>query len=318
VSIAIIGFSSDRTISYTLERFASIGVPFSFLGLDECGTAERMVVERDGKHVVVQFDNRVFRLEDHRSIYHRLKFQSFASRERSLFFQQLLAILYASLNASKQLVVNPPHLGSENHNKFLHLESLRLFSFKTPDQVIVGNPEVAVALRLASPDWVNKGCSALKTECVAGSDGLAQRLPLLSGCPSLFQRRIKGADARVHVVGNDLFGLHILSGSIDYRFPSRGIQPVFTEIEIPTSVALRCLSYARHKGLPFIGFDFKIDEQSGGWIVLEANPMPGYDMFDRRMHGAISLALAKLLGCRASDRECNSGEPFICAERIHL
>jgi hypothetical protein len=68
----------------------------------------------------------------------------------------------------------------------------------------------------------------------------------------------------------------------------------------------------------FVGFDFKICEQTGSWVVLEANPMPGYDMFDKHLGGAISAALGEFLcGSRCNRELPAQSESYITLDRRH-
>ena len=53
------------------------------------------------------------------------------------------------------------------------------------------------------------------------------------------------------------------------------------------------MKFCSAERLLFAGFDFKCNEEK--WYVLEANPMPGYDFFDRKCQNRISKKLLQLL-----------------------
>jgi len=80
---------------------------------------------------------------------------------------------------------------------------------------------------------------------------------------------------------------------------------------------LQCISWARANDLLFAGFDFKICGKTGGWFLLEVNPMPGYDMFDRYLAGAISTALGDLLSAHRRAEMPGRIESFIPPGRRH-
>lgn len=74
---------------------------------------------------------------------------------------------------------------------------------------------------------------------------------------------------------------------------------------MPDEVARLCAVFCERAGLELAGFDFKLDA-AGEWVALEANPMPGFDYYDRRLDGVISRRLIEMLGAGPGRRE-----PFI-------
>ena len=52
--------------------------------------------------------------------------------------------------------------------------------------------------------------------------------------------------------------------------------------------------YTKSTGLCFVGADFRTGPNME-WVVLEVNPMPGYDSYDRRAGGEISTELLRTL-----------------------
>ena len=170
-----------------------------------------------------------------------------------------------------------------NINKFTHTHLLRRYGFRSPETWIFGDANRARAVLKADGDWISKSCCSAKTRAAMLDECLYGRLDRLTVCPSLFQRRIRGADVRVHVVGESLFAEWIESGAIDYRFTSEATGPNrYSICEVPDNVATACHAYCRAEGLSFAGIDFKVPKDDGGWVALEANQMPGYESYDRR------------------------------------
>ncbi|MGH9198805.1 MAG: hypothetical protein ACRD1T_24145, partial [Acidimicrobiia bacterium] len=101
-------------------------------------------------------------------------------------------------------------------------------------------------------------------------------------------------EVRVHVVGNQCFGLRITSRADDYRFP--GDCPVeYAPTEVPPAIAALCVEATKQLGLVVSGIDLKICESTGEWHCFEANPMPGYSHYDRHLGGRIAAALVEYL-----------------------
>jgi hypothetical protein len=161
--------------------------------------------------------------------------------------------------------------------------------------MILGSKKLAEDLLPIDGTWVNKGCSAIKTAVAAVHGETFERFTYLQCCPSLFQQRIIGFDVRLHVIGDDIFAQRISSMSVDYRFPGLNEQINYEAIDVPEAVRAACITYCLHCGLLFAGFDFKVCSSTHRWYVLECNPMPGYDMYDRHLNGLISRALSGLL-----------------------
>ena len=71
----------------------------------------------------------------------------------------------------------------------------------------------------------------------------------------------------------------------------------------------------------FLGFDFRISQDTKQWMLLEANPMPGFDFYDRLSEGKISALLAGLLSGESApvpklDYARRSGIGVIGEERL--
>jgi hypothetical protein len=318
--VLVIGYESDGAIRHSIERFRKIGIAHDFLDLTLIATSKAIELRRVGSGLRLRFDDIEFDLCSYRSIYQRTRFQPLQDPARNRLLRKAVDTLYAFLNHSPQLIVNRPCAGSENHNKFLHLESLRAFGFRAPEQAILGEPRIAAQVLRPDETWVSKGCSAFKTSAAIYGDNLELLVDRLRTCPSLFQERIVGNDVRVHVVGEEVYAVTIECETLDYRFPDSGTRPRFSPADVPGILKLRCIEFARKNRLLFAGFDFKVCGRTGEWFVLEVNPMPGYDMFDRHLNGKLSSALAELL-CAAGLRGANEipavREPFIAYERRH-
>jgi glutathione synthase/RimK-type ligase-like ATP-grasp enzyme len=82
----------------------------------------------------------------------------------------------------------------------------------------------------------------------------------------------------------------------DYR-ASRSLE--FAVHRLPVDLEQQLITATTKMGLSFAGWDFKLDKDGSYWC-LEANPMPGYDGYDRRLNGRITESLLEVF---ASTRE---------------
>ena len=112
------------------------------------------------------------------------------------------------------------------------------------------------------------------------------------GGPVHLQRCVRGDDARIHVVGDQVVAQRVEAGAVDYR--RDGALGRMTIFEPPGPLCDRLIRSTADLGLAFAGWDFKIDETGDYWC-LEANPMPGYGPYDACCDGAISRALRRYL-----------------------
>ena len=94
-----------------------------------------------------------------------------------------------------------------------------------------------------------------------------------------------------HVVGDSVLALRIDSEATDYRIDD---EAAYAPVTLPDALAERMTRTARDMGLIFSGWDFKVDRDGQYWL-LEANPMPGYNSYDKRLDGSITAALVALL-----------------------
>lgn len=291
----------------TVDRFCQFAkseeVEFDLLDFAEIRSDQNPLFEvEDGNLVIKLANGKEFDFSKYKSFYFRMYSEPAVDDRdgRIMYYTQSLVSAY--LENCDQLVVNRPSAGSSNANKFLHLKSLSEIGFCVPETHLFGSRESALQVIRDTSEWVNKSISSTKTRADQVSEDTSQ-LRLLKNCPSYFQRLVTGFDVRLHVVGKRHFALQIKndSGEIDYRFS--GVMNSFSKISVPKKIIQLCRDYCVEERLEFCGFDFKV--RDGEWIILEANPMPGYDYFDRQLNGEISKYLVKFL---RSGKKVNSAE----------
>lgn len=187
--------------------------------------------------------------------------------------------------------MNRPHGDVSNFTKPYHAKILEECGFRIPDTLITNSLSDALEF-CRGREVICKGISSDKTRAFLINDQiLRQKLPGTAS-PVLLQQRIDGADVRVHKIGGDFYAQAIVSDAIDYRFDK--VPKRFFPLDLPASVRAACSAYASFSGYTFIGFDLRMT-RDGEFFALEANPMPGYDAYDRRLNYQISSSLLTCL-----------------------
>jgi glutathione synthase/RimK-type ligase-like ATP-grasp enzyme len=185
--------------------------------------------------------------------------------------------------------------GWSNGARPIHYEFLTRVGFQVPPWLVTNDPAAARRFVAAhGGDVFVKSVGHSRTISSKFSEEHARNLENLRNCPTLFQKAIHGPDVRVHVVGEQCFGVRITSRADDYRYAG-GCPVQYSPTELPPKVASLCVEATRHLGLVFSGIDLKVCERTGKWYCFEANPMPGYSHYDRYLSGSIAAALVEYL-----------------------
>ena len=179
--------------------------------------------------------------------------------------------------------------------------------FSIPSTVITNDKRVAqdfavnrrLVAKAVSSGYVAtpSGNAAIFTSSVS-KDDLAD-LEGLNLAPVIFQQmESKQLDVRVTVVGDDVFGVEILSqtrqsSSIDWRATD---DPNLEHRvhDLPFDVAQRCRALLEHLGLAFGAIDLALTED-GSYVFFEINPNGEWVWLEDRLGIPISSAIAQWL-----------------------
>jgi hypothetical protein len=314
MKLLLIGYTTEGTFAHFRDIVAASPVEHDVLDLAALRDAERLTITEEPGELTVSLDDDVYRFSEYTAFYGRAYYFDLGAPAKNRALSALLGAIHAYLEHSDARIANRPSAGVTNVNKLVHLVELGGCGFAIPEAHVIGAPAIARGLVTPDGSWINKSCSSVKTRAAAVEDALWSRLDRLVVCPSLFQRRVRGPDVRVHVVGDELYPEQIVSQQVDYRYRDPAFpRATFThDVTVPEDVARACLAYCRRTRLLFAGIDFKISERDGTWYVLEANPMPGYEPYDRRQDRRISHALLRLLAGAPDARDL---DPFIVSTR---
>ncbi|MEY9834820.1 hypothetical protein [Streptacidiphilus sp. EB103A] len=298
--ILSIGLAADPTFVRGLRALAHAGIPFNVVDLPTLAMSGDVDIPLDNlreTRIRAGEDATELSFHDVSAVWCRLLNVSDAAPDERLAHRAdgQVQALCRLLGAIDLPVLNPPLREAANFSKVLHAVSLApACGWRTPRSCLTNDPTTAQAfIRSCSQGAIFKGASAAKTWATLFEGEHEPRLPRLVHTPALFQERIVGPDVRVHVVGDRAFGEVIHSPQLDYR-AARGANR-FAALTLPADVLHGCRRLVAESRLPFLGVDFKIQESTGEWFFLEANPMPCYEGYDIRADGAISKAIVEWL-----------------------
>lgn len=319
--VCAVGYTTEKTFGYAVDALQARGVSLDVVDLSRIRDCRELRWSVSGGDLLLEIDNDAYSLAGYHAFYQRCYYAEIGDAQRQAVLSEFAAAVNAWLATAGGLVINRPFIGESNHSKLYHLAELRTCGFAVPETHLLSDP--AIARRRILPDmrWVSKGCSGARSEVRIVDRALYGRFGQLGAVPALFQQKIDGPNVRVHALRRRCVGLRIDCSSVDYRYPGENDTVEFSLIEVPMPVRVAMQQYLNHSGLAFAGFDFRIDAGTGAWYVLEANPMPGFDYYDRRCGGAITAMLAEALtAASAADEESlaqDGSGSIIGADRRH-
>jgi glutathione synthase/RimK-type ligase-like ATP-grasp enzyme len=290
--IYAIGLDSDSTFIHFLKESFKHDIeiqPINIRAVIQVGDW-RISIPDDGNSFVSVLDERIH-LDPHGSYFCRIIDLSSVqcNLEEAGLWKNLVIALASWLEHIPGIVINRPGGHAHNFSKPLHEYYLRKWGFRVPDSLTSSNRDNLL-------EFATKGLTIVKTiSGIRANTRLVNVNELevfqTSTGPVHLQRYIPGLDIRAHAVGPHVHAELIKSDSEDYR---KGDCNKFSAFELPDSMITKIVNATTTMGILFAGWDFKVTEQGEYWC-LEANPMPGYDGYDRRLYGRITDSLLELL-----------------------
>jgi glutathione synthase/RimK-type ligase-like ATP-grasp enzyme len=194
-------------------------------------------------------------------------------------------------------VMNPPANAFSNYSKAYQVGLLSEAGFDIPRTLVTNVPERARAFwEECQGEVIFKGVSNVTTLAQVLTPQLLPRLQFLPHSPTLFQEFIRGADYRVHVIGDDVFVTRLSAQNVDYRrsLLAKDVDVKVESAELPPRLIERCIAVTRKLGLILSGIDFK-EDASGRHVALELNPYPQFTFYEGRSGQPITRAIVAYL-----------------------
>ncbi len=223
-------------------------------------------------------------------------------RARSARFHM---VLHEWLNVAPIRVANRPRAMLSNISKTYQSTVVRRSGFAIPETIVTNDPGKALAFvddcAARGNEVIYKSLSGVRSIVQTFSDADRARIGRIRWCPTQFQRKIRGKDVRVHVIGTETYATVIDSVATDYRYAQSqsGSDAVLKATELPTAMAKACVDLAHTLDLPFAGIDLRLPEDDEA-VCFEVNPSPAYSYYESRTGAPIADALVRWLA--AADR----------------
>ncbi|MET0340205.1 MAG: glutathione synthase [Polyangiales bacterium] len=203
--------------------------------------------------------------------------------------------LYRWAELAPATVINRAGPQGSNASKIYQAQLITRHGFKTPHTLVTNQPDAARAFAALHEKVIFKSMSGVRSIVRTLDDDDLARLERIRWCPVQFQALVPGVDVRVHVVGEALFATRVDSDVTDYRYARRqGGEARLTAVELPTSLAARCVALTRGLGLELAGIDLKITPD-GEVYCFEVNPSPAFSYFEANTGQPIARAIARRL-----------------------
>ncbi|MCF3960927.1 ATP-grasp ribosomal peptide maturase [Streptomyces fuscigenes] len=175
------------------------------------------------------------------------------------------------------LYVNHPHQISDAEFKPSGLLRAAESEFLVPPTLITSDPAAVRSFitehgpTIYKPLWAPLYLVDGEAEAVKVAEVAADEITdAVAGTVHLFQQRVdKVADARVTVIGDEIFPVRIDSDLLDWRTDYDKLK--YSVPNLPSGLDASMLHYLARYGLVFGAFDFAIDAE-GRWWFLECNP----------------------------------------------
>jgi len=290
--IVAIGLDVDDPFAHFVEGAVAAEVPLRLVNLRAAVAGDwRLEVPARGA-AFLRHDEQSIELQPDDAFFCRLIDLSSqtADPQAARRWQGLLGGLRAWLADVPGLVVNRGLAGAHNSTKPLHEAILQEFGFSVPESITGCDIDELRRFTRAGPT-VSKTVCGVRAQTVAVTEADLEGFVPESG-PIHLQRLVAGADARIHVVGDDVIAQRLSTDTVDYR--RGGAMDDLEVFEAPMPIRDLVVAATSSIGLAFAGWDFKIDSDDRYWC-LEVNPMPGYSPYDLRCDGAITRALLRYL-----------------------
>lgn len=130
---------------------------------------------------------------------------------------------------------------------------------------------------LNNKSYIVKSLSGIRSIVVDEKEFKKWHLASINNLPVLFQEKVSGNDLRVHIVNGNVYGkLSLTKDEVDYRYDCNffSLQDFH---DFSEELKQFCIDVTQYEGNPLMGIDFiKTD---CGYVVLEANPSPGWSAY---------------------------------------
>lgn len=193
----------------------------------------------------------------------------------------LLGEFYNFVDCWNGKVVCAPKNQNNNESKLYQLNT-SLKSASKDKNISIGTSSVikgegAFAHLANNKSYIVKSLSGVRSIVVDDQEFKKWPQASINNLPVLLQEKVSGNDLRVHIVNGNVYGkLSLTKDEVDYRYDCNffSLQDFH---DFSDELKQFCLEVTQHEDNPLMGIDFiKTDS---GYVVLEANPSPGWSAY---------------------------------------
>ncbi|CAM3718574.1 Hypothetical protein with RimK-like ATP-grasp domain [Legionella longbeachae NSW150] len=196
-------------------------------------------------------------------------------------FWVLLGEFYNFVDCWEGKVVCAPKKQNNNESKLYQL-STSLKASSRDRNISIGKSNVLKGERALehlsnNKSYIVKSLSGIRSIVVDDKEFKTWHLASINNLPVLFQEKVSGRDLRVHIVNGNVYGkLSLTKDEVDYRYDCNffSLQDFH---DFSDELKQFCIDVTQYEDNPLMGIDFiKTDS---GYVVLEANPSPGWSAY---------------------------------------
>ena len=211
---------------------------------------------------------------------------------------QVEGALWAWADETPARVVNRASTMASNSSKPYQSLLIARAGFLVPDTLVTTDPEAAAEFWDRHGQVIYKSVSAVRSVVSRLGPGHRNRLANVVCCPTQFQAYVPGRDHRVHVVGDNVFAIEVVSDADDYRYARDQLATCELRVtKLPHDIAELAYATAKALDLPVCGLDLRRTPE-GAWYCFEVNPSPCFTYYEYHTGQPIADAVAALLDSR--------------------
>jgi hypothetical protein len=305
--ILLAGIPSEPPVALAAASAESLGLPCLLLNQRAFAHDEMELRHVDGKcSGTISVAGCTYPLEQFSGIYLRTidaaslpelgrSNRSWDSVQRDAKAHAWADMLVQWAEVAPQRVANRLSATLSNYSKPYQLQAIRSAGFSVPETIVTNQPDEVLAFRSRHRRIIFKSISSVRSIVRVLDDSAARQLERIRGLPTQFQQFVDGENVRVHVIGDAVFAIRIVSEAVDYRYAQRdGLDVEMVPCKLPEKERDRCLLLSRQLALPFCGIDLK-RQPDGTYVCFEVNPSPAYSYYQELTGLPMSDALVRYL-----------------------
>jgi len=299
--ILLWGLSGDDPLDDVAAALGDLAVPFR--RLDQRAMIEVSLEMRIGARLsgTVQAPDGPIDLDSVEALYvrvyeaRRLPAVEAAGPEVLARIEATEAALWSWADDTCARVINRPSAMASNNSKPYQAALIQAQGFAVPETLVTTDAAAARRFWQQHRAVIYKSTSGVRSIVARLTSAHLDRLEDLRWCPTQLQAWIPGRDFRVHVVGDEIFAVEVISAADDYRYArQQGSSVTLRACELPREVEDRCRRTSAALGLPLAGIDLR-QSPGGDWYCFEVNPSPCFTYYESYTGQPITAAVARHL-----------------------